>query len=145
MANNDKSCLNEAQARHVLATFRHVDDLMTRALRPLTATPGGMLTGEHGDFDPAEAREFTAAIDELHRQMELAATVLGLKIEAQPVTGHWAAKAALRLAGIALSELEPKRMRAYGEIRPGAAEELEQQINLLQRALRDTEKTLWQD
>ncbi|GEM_PF-7019683 len=143
MADNDRSSLNEAQARHVLATFRHIDDLMMRALRPLAVT-GDMLTGERGDFDPEEAREFTAAIDELHRRMELAAAALGLKSEIQPVTGHWAAKAALRLAGIALSELEPKRMQAYGEIRAEAAQKLKQQIELLQQALRDTEQTLQQ-
>lgn len=120
MAERASTFLNEAQARHLLATMAHVDDL----LRQVDAMCDGAVSPfarEYPDIDADQARllrSFTAAA---RRRMLEACDRLGVPRPEPRVSARWSAQTALAFAGIAFAELSPSSMRGYGALPPDAA------------------------
>ncbi|MGH8226267.1 MAG: hypothetical protein ACRER1_08975 [Gammaproteobacteria bacterium] len=140
MATADR--LSAAQARHVLATFRHVEELLERALRPLAETDAGSLAAAHNDFSAAQAAALREAIAAVRVELDAGVAVLDLPNSSQPVSARWAAATATRLALIALAELDARHLAAYGEVTAEAAsrvaqvrERLEEKLETLRRIL----------
>ena len=109
--------MNDNHQRHLLVTFQHIDDLLSE--------------GEHILDDvnsPSPFQQYAADSTPTQRKVihdygvrvrEAMARILDeLKIPRKPpVCGSlWAARGQLTFAGIAVAEIEPGRMRGYGEM-----------------------------
>ncbi len=134
--------LNAAQARHVLATFRHVEELLERALRPLTETDAGSPTVTHNDFSAVQAAALREAIAAVRAELDAGVHTLDFPMPSQSVSERWAAVTATRLALIALAELDMRHLAAYGEVTEEAAapvvrvrKRLEEKLETLQGIL----------
>lgn len=117
--------LTAAQARHVFATLRHVDDLLVRALRPLNGPDAGMLAAVHNDFSAEQAAALRTAIAAVRTELDADVQALQLPASTQPVSARWAASTAVRLALIALAELDGKHLSHYGSVSDAAAEQIQ--------------------
>lgn len=108
--------LSAAQARHVLATFRHVEELLDRVLRALTEEDSKALAPARNDFSAAQAETLREAVEAVRSELATGEEVLGLSRSNRPVSARWTAATTVRLALIALAELDARHLAAYGEV-----------------------------
>lgn len=135
--------LSPAQARHVLATFRHVEELLERALRPLgEEAETGSLASVRNDFPPARIAALREAAAAVRAELEAGVKALDLPASGRAVSARWAAATAVRLALIALAELDGRRLAAYGEVSKEAAGEIAQVRERLEERLEALRRTL---
>jgi hypothetical protein len=135
--------LSAAQARHVLATFRHVDELLARAQSPLDRKGGeSSLAAVCNDFTPQDAAALREAIAAVRTELQAGAHTLELPATGEPISARWAAATSTRLALIALAELDAKHLSAYGVVNDAAVERvaearagLEEKLEALRRLL----------
>lgn len=123
MASADR--LSGAQARHVLATFRHVDALLARALGPLDHAAGeDSLAAVHNDFSAAQAAALREAVAAVRAELDAGMRSLDLPVSSEPASAHWVAATAVRLALIALAELDAHHLSAYGAVNEATVEQV---------------------
>ncbi|MGH8162504.1 MAG: hypothetical protein ACRESR_10295 [Gammaproteobacteria bacterium] len=125
MAETPSSGLSTAQARHVLATFRHVDALLERVLAPLARDAAeDSLTAVHNDFSTEEVAALREAVDAIRAELEAGVCALDLPTSVEPASARWAAATAARLALITLAELDAHHLSAYGAVSDAAVEQI---------------------
>lgn len=117
--------LTVAQARHVFATLRHVDELLDRALRPLSGTGSRGFAAIHNDFSAGQVEALHTAIRAVRVELDVGVQTLHLPASAQPVSAKWTASTAVRLALITLAELDGKHLSNYGAVNDTAAEQIQ--------------------
>lgn len=132
--------MNAAQARHVAATLHHVEELLDRAQRPLNGAAAA--AGPMNDVSREQATAIAFAIADVRSELHAGAKTLDLPASGRGPSVRWATATALRLALIALAELDRKHLSHYGDIDPDTAERvrrvrerLEEKLEALRRAL----------
>jgi GTP-binding protein EngB required for normal cell division len=116
---------NEAQRRHLVATFRYVDGLLGQAASRLAASGAPAAFPDCApDATPVQAKVVEDSVARCRAALCEGLAVCGIA-PPPPVTGAvWSARALLTSAEIAVEELSPGAMRGYGEVAPEAAERL---------------------
>ena len=122
--------LNIAQQRAVSATFAHVNELLEDVERLARAEPN-RFDRERSDLTPWEARRLAALAAEVRARMLDALGALGIPTPEPDRSARWNAQTSFLFAGIALSELEGRSLRAYGAL----SEEDEERVTVLARDL----------
>ena len=112
--------------RHVLSTFRYVDELLAKAEQTLvagdTGSPFPEYVADATDLQVRVSRDYIRTVREtLRRALER----LDIEVPPAQIGATWAARSALMFAQIAIDELRPKRMRGYGELLEGASREMD--------------------
>jgi len=109
--------MNDNHQRHLLVTFHYIDDLLSEAEHILVdANSPSPFRQFAADSNPTQRKVIH---DYCVRVREAMARILNdLQIPPKPpVCGSlWAARNQLTFASIAVAEIEPKRMRGYGEM-----------------------------
>jgi len=109
--------MNDNHQRHLLSTFRHIEYLLSEAERALRiAGEPSPFAGYTQDSTPAQRKEIGEAIGEVRHAMVRAISELGLQPPAPVCSALWAAKGQVALATVAVAEMEPERMRGYGQL-----------------------------
>jgi GTP-binding protein EngB required for normal cell division len=109
--------MNENHQRHLLGTFQHVDNLLSKAERILASAGSASPFEEYSQDATPVQRKVTH--DYMVRVREAMRRILEeLNIPRKPpVSGAlWAARGHLDFASIAIAEIEPARMRGYGRL-----------------------------
>ena len=135
MSATRESGLTAAQARHVLATLRHVNELIDRALRPLAGADAGPLNAIHNDFSDAQSAALHETATALRHEIEANVRALRLPASSQPVSASWSMATAVRLALIALADMDAKHLSHYGEVADDAAKQLDRIRSNLEQKL----------
>ncbi|HEX5313862.1 MAG TPA: hypothetical protein VFX38_03010 [Gammaproteobacteria bacterium] len=149
MAESSSPGLNSAQARHVLATFRHVDALLDRVTAQFQPRNDGDSTAAiRNDVSAAQAAALCEAVAGVRAELEKGAEALDLPATAPAVSARWVAATSARLALIALAELDARQLAAYGAITGESAarvarvrERLEERISALIGAVDQGQQT----
>ncbi|HYW77334.1 MAG TPA: hypothetical protein VFA48_12060 [Gammaproteobacteria bacterium] len=131
---------NDAQTRHIVATLRHVDALLTHAMQAGSAgigTPEGMLQAI-----PAETQ---TALSEMRKELHSALRIWAPGESAQPDQARWALQTALRLALISIGELDARHLGHYGRVDPAGLDQLAETSERLEKALENIRMTLEQN
>lgn len=107
--------LNSAHARAIRATFKHVSNLLQQAER--------VGRGELGPFDvhrpdvsPEEAHRLAELVGRIHERMLGALEQLDLAGPEPEASARWSIRTSLLFSDIALSELSPDALKAYGAL-----------------------------
>jgi hypothetical protein len=127
--------LNEAQRRHVVASFAHVDRLL-QDIEHLAQPDASPFASERPDLSPDESRLLLSFVRLARGQLLAALDRLGLPRPVPTVSARWSIETALRFAEIALSELQPKTLAAYGALDAEAAADAEALAAELRRIMR---------
>lgn len=109
--------MNEGQQRHLQITFHHVDHLLSEAERILESTRSPSPFQEYTQDSTPAQRKVTH--DYILRVREAMWRILGeLNIPPKPpISGVvWATRNHLAYASLAVVELGPKHMKAYGTL-----------------------------
>ncbi|MGA9778310.1 MAG: dynamin family protein [Limisphaerales bacterium] len=109
--------MNENHQRHLLATFQHVDNLLSEADHILASAGSSSPFQEYSQDSTPVQRKVTH--DYILRVRETMRRILDeLRIPPKPpVSGAlWAARNHTAFAGIAVTELEPEHMLGYGKL-----------------------------
>lgn len=109
--------MNESQQRHLLMTFYHVDHLLSETEHIMTSVHSPSPFQEYTQDSTPTQREVTH--DYILRVRENMRRILEeLKISPKPpISGVlWAARNHLAFASLAIVELGPKHMKAYGDL-----------------------------
>ena len=109
---------NEAQIRHIAATLRHIDKLLTHAMH--TDKGLGSSAQIPNAISPATYAALSGMREELHSALESWAP----GESAAPNQLRWALQTALRLAQISLAELDAKHLGHYGRVDPSGLDQL---------------------
>jgi GTP-binding protein EngB required for normal cell division len=109
--------MNENHARHLVSTFRHVDNLLSEAEKILATAGSKSPFAEYTqDSTPVQRKVIHDYIERVRQAMGRAMEGLGLP-RPGPVCGAlWAASGQLTFTQIAVTEMEPQRMRGYGAL-----------------------------
>ena len=109
--------MNENHARHLVSTFRHMDNLLSEAEHILATADSKSPFAEYTqDSTPVQRKVIHDYIERVRQAMGRAMEGSGLP-RPGPVCGAlWAASGQLTFAQIAVTEMEPQRMRGYGAL-----------------------------
>jgi GTP-binding protein EngB required for normal cell division len=109
--------MNDNHTRHLLATFRHIDGLLSEVDHVL-ATAG--LTSPFAEYTqdstPVQRKVVHDYIQRVRQAMGHAMTDLGLPRPAPVCGALWAASGHFNFAHIAVAEIEPQRLLGYGAL-----------------------------
>ena len=120
------SLLNPAQRNSVLASARHLDDLLVEALRILREPRGDAPFSRHvPDAAPVQVRVIEDSIGRFRGALLRVLDELGVERPAPRMSARHSARVHLLYAEVALEELRPGRLRGYGRVAPEAASEIE--------------------
>jgi GTP-binding protein EngB required for normal cell division len=109
--------MNENHQRHLLATFQHVDNLLSEADHILASAGSPSPFQEYSqDSTPVQRKVTHDYILRVREAMRRVLSELGIPPK-PPVSGAlWAARNHTTFAGIAVTELEPEHMLGYGKL-----------------------------
>lgn len=109
--------MNQNHQRHLLSTFQHVDNLLSEAEHILISAGSPSPFQEYSqDSTPAQREAVHEHIARVRETMRRILEELKIPLK-PPISGAlWAARSHLAFAGIAVVEIEPKHMEAYGKI-----------------------------
>lgn len=109
--------MNDNHQRHLLASFRRIDDLLGEAGHILDAADSASLFTEHTqDASPVQRKVIDDYIRRVRGVMSRIMTDLNLS-RPRPSSGAlWAAQTHVMFAQIAINEMESKRMMSYGSL-----------------------------
>lgn len=109
--------MTDNHQRHLLATFQHVDHLLTETERILAASPSPF-QAYVPDATPGQRQVAHNQILRTRETMRRILTQLNIPLNA-PISGAvWAARSHLAFARVAAVEIDGRRMRAYGNLSP---------------------------
>ena len=109
--------MNENHQRHLLTSFRHIDNLLSEAEHILANAGSTSPFSEYTqDSTPVQRKVLHDYIDRVRQAMNRALADLHLP-PSTPVCGSmWAAGGRLTFSQIAVAEIEPQHMRGYGTL-----------------------------
>lgn len=107
--------LTENQLRHVANTLTHVDHLLDDIER-LAVASHSPFAAQVGDLSPDEQRLILASVEQFRDHMLTALDRLGIPHPAPSLSARWGIETTLQFADIALTDLNPRELRGYGEL-----------------------------
>lgn len=109
--------MNENHQRHLLASFRRIDDLLGVAGHILDAADSASLFTEYTqDASPVQRKVIDDYIRQVREAISRIMTDLNLSRPRQSSGAIWAAQTHVMFAQIAVNEMESKRMMSYGAL-----------------------------
>jgi len=128
--------LNEAQKRHLLASYQYADKLLSEVESILSAANSrSPFPRYRPDLSPVQVKIIEDYVARLRAQMVRTLSGLGIEPpEAQFGSLH-AIRVTLGFADIAFEECRPKRMRGYGEVPEALLAEMNGAVDELQSLL----------
>jgi GTP-binding protein EngB required for normal cell division len=109
--------MNENHQRHLLVTFRHIDNLLSEAEHVLASAGSASPFAEYTqDSTPVQRKVIHDYIQQVREALSRALAELNLPRPAPVCGALWAARGHVSFAGIAVAEIEPKRMAGYGAL-----------------------------
>jgi len=123
--------MNDNHKRHAAATIRYIAEMLEDARRALTGAEQEHAEVVDTDGAPPTRRAALAQIERLQEALEAARASLGLDEAPPRADALRRARAAVTVADIAISDLEPRSMRGYGDLPAREAAELERLCTLL--------------
>jgi GTP-binding protein EngB required for normal cell division len=109
--------MNENHERGLLATFRHIDNLLSEAEHILATAGSTSPFAEYTqDSTPVQRKVLHDYIERVRQAMNRALTDFRLSPPAPVCGAMWAAGGRFTFAQIAVAEMEPQRMRGYGAL-----------------------------
>jgi len=128
--------LNEAQRRHLLASFQYADKLLSEIEAVLTAAHSKSAFPKYRlDLTAAQARVVADYIARLRAQMLRALRSLGIEPPEPQLGALHSIRVTLGFVDIALEECRPKRMKGYGVLPAERWAELDGIVDELQSLL----------
>lgn len=134
--NDSSSGLNENHVRHVVTTFRYMDELLSKAEHIMASAGSPSPFQEYSnDTTPLQRKVAHDYVVRLREMMSRNLEELHIPRPA-PVTGAlWAARNAVTFANIALAEMESQRMSGYGKMTDDAARRIDAIVAELRAAV----------
>ncbi|MBI2926697.1 MAG: dynamin family protein [Verrucomicrobia bacterium] len=109
--------MNDNHQRHLVATFQHMDKLLSEAEHALATAGSGSPFAEYTqDSTPVQRKVIHDYVQRVREAMRHAMADLSLPRPAPVCGARWAARGHITFAQIAVAEMEPKRMRGYGAL-----------------------------
>jgi len=109
--------MNENHSRHLLTTFRHIDNLLSEAEHIMATAGGSSPFAEYTqDSTPVQRKVVHDYIKRVRETLERAMTELELPQPAPVCGAMWAVSGRVTFTHIAVAEMEPQRMRGYGPL-----------------------------
>jgi len=109
--------MNDNHQRHLLVSFRHIDNLLSEAEHILATAGSASPFAEYTqDSTPVQRKVIHDYIQRVRTALGQAMTDLALPRPAPVCGAWWAAQNHVTFAVIAVAEMEPKRMRGYGAL-----------------------------
>ena len=130
--------------RVLVAAFSEIDRLFGE-IENLAAQCRSPLSRLVDDLSPSQHAEITSHVSYVREQMVQAMATFEAPRRAREGSATGAILTRLSFAQIALDEVDPKRLRGYGELAPGAVEVLERLLADLSRSLRAMRRSLEED
>ncbi len=109
--------MNENHHRHLLVTFRHIDNLLSEAERVLATAGSASPFAEYTqDSTPVQRKVIHDYIQRVRTALDRAMADLQLP-RPRPICGAlWAARGHITFVDIAIAEMEPARLLGYGPL-----------------------------
>jgi GTP-binding protein EngB required for normal cell division len=109
--------MNDNHQRHLLVSFRQIDNLLSEAEHVLAAAGSASPFAQYAqDSTPVQRKVMHDYIQRVREAMARAMAELSLPRPAPVCGALWSARGHITFATIAVAEMEPKRMRGYGAL-----------------------------
>jgi len=128
--------MNDNHQRRLLVTFQHIDKLLADAERIMATAGSASPFAEHTqDSTPVQRKVIHDYIERVREAIQRTMADLSLPRPAPVCGALWAARSHIGFAGIAVAEIEPKRMRACGALSDADAQVIDRVVAELNAAL----------
>lgn len=128
--------MNDNHQRHLVVSFRYIDNLLTEAGHILAAADSASPFAEYmQDTSPVQRKVIGDYIWRVREVMSRAMTDLNLPRLAPHTGTLWAVQSHITFAQIAVAEMEPKRMLGYGALSDADVKAIDASVAELSAAL----------
>lgn len=128
--------MNANHQRHLLGTFRHLDNLLSAAEHTLAGAGPASPFAEHTqDSTPVQRKVVHDYVQRVRAALARALADLGLPRSAPVCGALWAARGHVTFATIAVAEMEARRMRGYGPLSAADTQTIDRVVAELNAAL----------
>jgi hypothetical protein len=135
--------LNEAQIHHLLASFRHIDGLLKNIEGILDCTQSRSPFPRYQlDIDPQLRLELENQIRTLRGALVSILLQQSIPVPPPSISALHAVGTAADFVELAIDELRPKQMRAYGKLANGTPEVLNGIVDQLEQMAVDMMRTV---
>lgn len=127
---------SESHKRHLLVTFRYVDELLTEAASQAGEAESDLLFPRYmADATAVQRRIIGDHLRRLRLVLRRFLEAQQLEGDAPNVSGLWAFRCSINFAQAALEDANPAKLAGYGALASGAAEEIERLLAEVNRIL----------
>jgi len=128
--------MNDNHQRHLLVSFRQIDNLLSEAEHVVaTAGSASPFAQYTQDSTPVQRKVIHDYIQRVREAMARAMADLSLPRPAPVCGALWGARGHLTFASIAVAEMDPKRMRGYGALSKADCQAIDRIVAELNAAL----------
>lgn len=127
------SGLNEHHKRRILSTFQHIDRLIEESLTELRPDSRLLFPRLVQDLSSAQLHWIESYAQKIREQMGALIGRFEMEFEDQTTPASWMLRTNLVYLDIALEDLDPERMRGYGEMDQDAARDFAWTLNEIRR------------
>lgn len=111
--------MNEPQKRRIVATFQHVDELLRTALHALSGNGGDSPFNELiPDALPEQCRIVSEDVRLLRERMAFALHRLDIRMQSPRIPATHSALTHVLFAEVDIEDIDPMRMKGYGDLEP---------------------------
>jgi hypothetical protein len=122
--------LNEAQARHLVTTFKHVDEVLSGALDVIRRRDSPFASCVQ-DLHPVQLQVLEGHVRDMRAAMARRLEQEGTSVPSPSIDASWACRTAIVSARIVVEELRARYLKGYGEVPEGAAMTLDEIVSEL--------------
>jgi small GTP-binding protein len=137
--------MNDNHIRHLVAIFRHVDELLEQAVDKLGPLEAARLFPAFiPDAAPIQRKLFADYSQRVRAAMKAALNRFGAAVPPPNMSGVWSARTSLMGARVAVSELAPRYLRGYGGLSADSERDVRATVSELSELLDQMEAYLAQ-
>jgi hypothetical protein len=134
--------LGENHRRRILATFQHIDKLLSQSLHAIAQTHSQLQAYHIQDISSSQLLYIQNLFELIRLQMGSFLKRLEIVLPERSKPASWIVKTNLTSIGIALEDLSPSKMRGYGDMDAAAAHELARTLQEIRKLLNQLQKPL---
>ena len=128
---------NENHKRRILASFQHVDEMLTESLNVVNPAQSNLYSRFVKDLSDSDLDRIEGCAVRIREHMRELLERLQIELPVPSVPSSWLLKTCLTSLDITLEELYPEKMKGYGAMDQASAADMTRTLQEIRRLVGD--------
>lgn len=124
---------NENHRRRILASFQHVDEMLTESLNAVNPAQSNLYSRFVQDLSVADLQRIKSCSGRIREQMRDLLERFQIEFPSPTVPSSWLLKTCLTSLDITLEELYPEKLKGYGAMDQASAGDMTRTLREIRR------------